>query len=486
MRDEFQNIEIPDELDQVVNQSMQKIYVQQRKKRIRKVIAGCTASAAVFAGGIFFCVSNPTLAADLPLIGHIFDKMQNSFSYGGDYSQVGTPLQDEDAQAQAVSENVAAEDGVLLETVSVGGSETEITGESAGQNASGAGTAGESNDSSTAEQVSAYTKTEDGLTVTLSEVYCNEQALYITMQLKSEEPFEGLYGLQCETMESYSFDPTQQRALTTLDGEFVDEYTFAGLMRLDLNEKKRDIPEYEAAREAALAAGEEWDDSWSAYEENPNQSYVKTVEVPENFTLDFTITQIFGGLKNPDTPDYGKTTEELDAMSDEEWHEYMTQWYNDNPDWQELPNEHYHQIFNGSWQFTIEVQKNTEDTQIVEVNDVNDLGIGIEKVVKDRFEITMYDTYSDGAYGVDYMPVMLDADGILMDYGSDGSVSTVAINDRDVSRVDIFLIDYYKWMDSLKGDKWRQPGALTEDGRTFKELLLEECSYHTEVIFEQD
>ena len=173
-------------------------------------------------------------------------------------------------------------------------------------------------------------------------------------------------------------------------------------------------------------------------------------------------------------------------MSDDEWLEYMNQWYNENPDWSMMPNEHENQVFNGSWQFTIEVQKNTDDTQIVEVNEVNELGVGIEKVVKDRFEITMYDTYADGVYGTDYVPVMLDAEGILMDYGSSGSVNTVAINDRDVSRVDVFLIDYYKWMDSLKGDKWRQAGALTEDGRTYKELLLAECAYHTEVVFEEN
>lgn len=109
--------------------------------------------------------------------------------------------------------------------------------------------------------------------------------------------------------------------------------------------------------------------------------------------------------------------------------------------------------------------------------------IGIEKVVKDRFEITMYEIYPDEVTGTDYFPVMLDADGILMDYGSNSTINTVAINNRDVSRVDIFLIDYYKWMDELKGDRWKQPGALTEDGRTYKELLLEECAFHTEVIF---
>lgn len=59
-----------------------------------------------------------------------------------------------------------------------------------------------------------------------------------------------------------------------------------------------------------------------------------------------------------------------------------------------------------------------------------------------------------------------------------------AINDRDISKVDIFLIDFETWMDELKGDYWRQPNVLTEDGRTYRELLLERCAYHKEVVFE--
>lgn len=210
---------------------------------------------------------------------------------------------------------------------------------------------------------------------------------------------------------------------------------------------------------------------------------VKIDEIPDSFILQLDINLIHGALKNPDMPDYGITQEEWDAMSEDEWHEFMKNWYQENPDWVSLTNEHQDKIFRGNWEFTIEVNKNLEDTQIVEVNEINDLGIGIEKVVKDRFEITMYEIYPNEVTGIDYFPGMLDADGILMDYGRNSTLNTVAINDRNVSKVDIFLIDYYKWMDELKGDRWRQPGALTSDGKTYKELLLEECAFHTEVIF---
>jgi hypothetical protein len=385
------------------------------------------------------------VAAKLPVVGHIFERMQSTAGYGGDYSQIGESLENDSVAEQLES----AKDGEEM------------------------------------EQISAYTKTSDGLTVTLSEVYCNDQALYISMQLKSEEQLKETYGYQCNTTEQYSFNPTEQGDASVISGEYLDEYTYAGVLRLDLNEKTTDMSDYYAAREDALAAGEVWDDSWDAYGTNENrEKYVKTVEIPDSFTLDLTITSVAGYLTNPEERDYGKTAEELEAMSEEEWHDFMTQWLNDHPDWG-WHNEHEYAAFEGDWNFTLNITKNTEDTQTVWVNEVNDQGIGIEKVVKDRFEITVYDTYTGDAAGVDYFPVVLDADGRLMDDGDGGSVNTVAINDRDVSHLDVFLVDYMKWMDELKGDYLREENPHTDDGRTGKEMLMDECAYHVEVDFEE-
>ncbi len=61
---------------------------------------------------------------------------------------------------------------------------------------------------------------------------------------------------------------------------------------------------------------------------------------------------------------------------------------------------------------------------------------------------------------------------------------------HDVSKIDVFLMDWNQWMDELKVIYWNQPegywdapDARTEDGRTFKELLLDACAYHKEVRF---
>lgn len=412
---------------------MEQVYTQSRRSKAKSWAIKGGAIAAVFVMGAFVCISNPSIAAGLPFIGHIFERM-DQFAYPGDYSEVGEPLETETVGAEL-------------------------------DNAENA---------ETMDAVSEYTKTVDGMTVTLSEVYCNAQALYITVQIKSEEVLPEVYDFYFHTSEEYSFTPTEKGDLIYLQGEKVDEYTYAGVMRFDLNERAIDATDLDKVMEENANNGVMTDAGII-------EKYVKDVAIPENFTLHLTISDITADLLNPEPIDYGKTAEELEAMSDEEWEQYMTQYMNEHPDLYDNQSVSY----KGTWDFDLDIAIDNSMTQVVELNDYNELGIGFEKVVKDRFEITMYDVYKDASKRADYFPVMLDADGRLMDYGEGGGlVNTVAINDRDVSRVDIFLIDSITWLDELKGDYWRQPGALTEDGRTYRELLLERCAYHKEVVFE--
>lgn len=410
---------------------MEQVYTQSRRSKAKSWAIKGGAIAAAFVMGAFVCISNPSIAAELPFIGHIFERM-DQFAYPGDYSEVGEPLETETVGAEL-------------------------------DNAENA---------ETMDAVSEYTKTVDGMTVTLSEVYCNAQALYITVQIKSEEVLPEVRDFYCTTSEKYSFTPSEMSDLVYMYGKKVDEYTYVGVMRFDLNEKAKDdsVLQEVIGKDAGFVTDAE-----------AIEKYVKDVVVPESFTLHLTMTSITADLLNPEPIDYGKSAEELKAMSDEEWEQYMTQYMNEHPDLYDNQSVSYQ----GTWDFQLDITMDNSVTQVVELNDYNELGIGFEKVVKDRFEITMYDVYKDASKRADYFPVMLDADGRLMDYGEGGGlVNTVAINDRDVSKVDIFLIDAITWLDELKGDYWRQPGALTEDGRTYRELLLERCAYHKEVVFE--
>lgn len=64
-----------------------------------------------------------------------------------------------------------------------------IENNTAGQEEIGATVADTNAAVATAKGDSAYTKTADGLTITCSEVFANSQAVYVTMQFKSDTPF---------------------------------------------------------------------------------------------------------------------------------------------------------------------------------------------------------------------------------------------------------------------------------------------------------
>ena len=410
MKMDFGKIEVSDKLDQVVENSLQEVYKKHHRDRQKKWIAGGCGMAAAFAVVFMVGVANPSYAKDIPLVGHIFESMQDKFSYGGNYSGIGTSLVEETS-----SENT--------ENTSEAGIEKK------------------------------YTQTVDGVTVTLSEVYCNQLGLYLSMEIHSDTPFPDMYAPQLFTSEQYSFNSTALGDCVVLNGELVDANTYAGLVRFDLNDKLTD------------SSGTE-----------------KQIKLPDSFTMDLSIDEIRVALKNPPVADLGKTPEELEQMTDEEWSAFMKKWDEEHPDFEDSQDA----IYKGAWTFSLNVDVNNTDTQVVDLSDRAENGIGFSAITKDRFEISVYSLNENVQDMGTYFPVVLDADGRLMDYGDGGSVCTVAINDSDVSQVDVFLIDESLWLDNLKGHWWKTADGLTDpqEIKEFKQLLIDNCAYHTTVDFE--
>ena len=77
----------------------------------------------------------------------------------------------------------------------------------------------------------------------------------------------------------------------------------------------------------------------------------------------------------------------------------------------------------------------------------------------------------------------MDADGDILDYGSSSNTNTFAIQDRDVSRIDVYICDYVEYMDELKGYYWSEDYESRKKEKTFKQLLDERALYHKEVVF---
>lgn len=67
-----------------------------RRKKFRtmyKVLAGTAAAATVFSG---VCITNPAFAANVPIVGSVFEKLGKSFGFFGDYSGYAEQLMDEE------------------------------------------------------------------------------------------------------------------------------------------------------------------------------------------------------------------------------------------------------------------------------------------------------------------------------------------------------------------------------------------------------
>lgn len=203
MQIKFDDINVPTEkLEQVINENMYEIKRQYKKKKHwNHLIRGTAAAAAALAvTGIF--ASNPALAAKLPLVGHIFEKVQDKQQYPGNFDEVATPIKD----------------GNISES--------------------------------------------GGITMTLSEIYCDSSSIYVTAMIETEKPFpekvkesnmlEGSdigYHMYLDIEQEFDFMtppetyddmewPGKDFTWTPLDlkGEYVDEHTYIGAMRISFSE----------------------------------------------------------------------------------------------------------------------------------------------------------------------------------------------------------------------------------------------------------
>ncbi|MDO4344103.1 MAG: DUF4179 domain-containing protein [Eubacteriales bacterium] len=496
-----QNVEAAkkDAFDEILSRTKQTDGAKEEKKNRKwqglrsgwtKGLAGLAAAAAAFS---MVCISNPALAANIPLVGHVFEEIGSSLGFSGDYSKYAKPLS-EDASAAGQESSASGE-------ASAAGQENGAAGE-----ASAAG-----QESGAAENVSAeeqpaadgeYTKTVDGVTVTLSEIYCNDAALYISMLIESEEAFpetltdqEGkpainLYGSKM----AVSFQPELQPITEYLDGEFVDEHTYAGVLRIDLEDINKRYDE---------ATGE-----------------VETLEIPEEFDVELSLAQIVGdredrgglpempqeltdeynagldengldflkGEANTDPEVYDSLTDEQKEIEHKLYNAMWNSYYEMYPEAAEYPNKYTNWTLEGPWNFKVDVKKNHEDTVVKEINDTDENGLGVTTVTKTPFEITV-DTvepdFETAPSKAGYFVAAVDANGDLLPYGSGGRTNVWAIQDRDVSKIDIYICDYIEYMDELKGYYWSDTYETDKETKTFKELLDERALHHTEVVFDE-
>lgn len=476
--------------------------------KIIRTAMGITAAAAAFSA---VCIVNPAFASNIPLIGNIFAELGDSLGFSGDYSEYAKPLEEETGSREKDEKTENTEEG-------------ENTDEA---------NAGQTNDS-------AYSKTVDGTTVTLSEVYCNDAALYLSMIIETEDEFpqtgtwqDGtpMIDLNDSTME-LSYNTGYQLTDAYLDGKMLDEHRYAGVLRVNLNdttvdadgfasiyEKRNEIlqTEYgidlmnqEDDQKLADLLGvsrEQITDAMLNEFCGINEfEYIKDIEVPDKFHVTLDINKIAGYLPEseiniPEMPkefkdaydeamaEYGLDEENYENFTEEEKEiEYqlfleMHQKYDEKyPEVNIFHSPYEYWMKEGDWAFAFEVEKNDSKNIVKEINLMDEEGNGILSLTKTPFEIILEDIDPNAKY----FPVVLDAKGNLLDTGKfGGDVNTLAISGKDVSTVYVYFCDYIEYMDELKGYYWSADYEEKAKTKTFKQLLDERAILKTEVTFDE-
>lgn len=489
-------------------------------KTIYKTVLGMTAAAAVFSA---VCITNPAFAENIPLVGNVFERIGNSLGFSGDFSKYATPLEDENSSTEVGSTQNEKEQNTSSDNRNTNATESENV-------------EAENTDSK-------WSQTYNGTTLTVSEVYCNDTALYISLIISMEEKIpntlrtedgtpwinlnNGSIWMKCD------FNDGDMLVNAPLDGQLIDDHTFAGVLRIDNTEftydfageqrfneawekfwKEKGIDDVYNATNEEMAAAIGIEDAENVTIEDAvaagapdEKDYLKEIKVPDQFTMELSFPQIVGMLPEEETTtpeipqelrderdqavadaglnedDYENFTEEQQEtlrLIDQEMYNKYTKLY---PDVNKHPNKYENWWVDGDWDFTIPVEKNDAQTVIKEIQAVDSEGNGVISLTKTPFEITM----NESGDTADYFPVILDADGKPMSFGKfTETANTVAISDRDISTVYVYLCDYIEYMDELKGYYWSDDYEEKAKTKTFKQLLDERAVASAEVHFDEN
>lgn len=493
-------------------------------KAVYKTALGLTAAAAVFSA---VCITNPAFAENIPLVGNVFKQLGNSLGFYGDYSKYAKQLIDSTEDALSADADGSQE-----------GSSNSQNAQAENQNTT------ENDNSDKTKDDQSYSKTVDGTTVTLSEVYCNELALYLSMTIHTEDKFpdtfitsDGKPDIKLSENSTVKYDYMDGKSNlfnAYLDGKMLDDNTYAGVLRIPVEdmtvddagwtkfyevrnaffkEKGIDVDseDFSFDKLAQVLGMDEYSDEKLPQVGGPAISdYVKDIKVPDRFAMELDLKDIVGILPDdqdttPDIPqdlrdeynqkmeEHGISTDDADyeSLTEEQKdleHQFFTEMWNEYferyPEANEGNNRYNSWTLKGDWKFNVDVEKNTSDTVEKDVNVVDENGDGVLSITKTPFEITMKMQDPE----TKYFAVMLDANGDIMPYGgvANGNADTYAIQDRDISTVYIYLCDYYEYMDELKGYYWSDDYEEKAKTKTFKQLLDERAVAGTEVHFDTD
>lgn len=410
----------------VIDQKIQETYEQIRRrsnknKIVKKAVGGFGAAAAAFMLAMIFCAANPSLAAELPVIGSIFAKVQEIFPFGKMPEDNTTYLQE--TRQDRVDYGVLDEEGTEVSGADSAEDMTEMS-ETSGDNA-----------------LFKYQAADQGLTFILTEYYASNQAVFIGVRIENEESFpemasfggnDGYQLLQLMTTETYSFRAEGDEVVIggrNVEGKLEDEHTFIGIMRIDYDSIRADDRKYIAAYEEAEAKGETL--PWINAE--TYDLYIDQYEVPDSFQMQLQIDSLRG---------------------------YPEAEGQDSADGYRIK---------GTWTIpdVLNIQQSTQGNAAIWINETNAEGIGLEYIEISPIELTLHPIENGDRLCI---AVAFDKDGRWLQNGSTNFYE-LAVQGHDISVITVYVCNYDEYMDELKGIPLQQGDGV------FQEVLEERALY---------
>ena len=181
------------EIIRAKNKAADIVTPMKKKTAWRNVLITLGSMAAVLCVTFIFCVMNPVMAREIPILGNIFARIADVYQFG--------KLPEENTVELSSEEGLVSADG--------------------------------------------------GITISITEEYVSNQAVYIGVKVENEQVFpemvatieDGQQFIKARTLEDYSFAPGQRRNRRYIEGKFVDEHTFIGAIRIDYDDICRYIEE---------------------------------------------------------------------------------------------------------------------------------------------------------------------------------------------------------------------------------------------------
>lgn len=138
------------------------------------------------------CFADPAFAAKIPILGQIFKQIQQQSTFSGEYSDKAEILSKEDADGTVPAD-------------------------------------------------SKYTVQDAGVTITASEIYCDGLSVFVTAEINVEQGgLDNIPGNIMYLQGGWKLSGSEEENMlmnNNLEGHIVDDHTFVGMMKLDLEEQ---------------------------------------------------------------------------------------------------------------------------------------------------------------------------------------------------------------------------------------------------------